>query len=57
MLDEATLKRFRSNYHRATEVSEEILTDVLCATYQRITGKKASERLEEAFRQAVSFDG
>lgn len=56
MLDEVTLKRVSTNYNRAVDAVEDILTDVLCATYERVTGKKASQRLQEAIGQAVRFN-
>lgn len=56
MLDEATLKRVTTNYHRASEAVEGILTDALSATYERVTGKKASQRLQEALSEAIRFN-
>lgn len=44
-------------YRREKEQSEETITIALCETYQRITGKKPSERLSEAIADAVQYHG
>jgi phage gp36-like protein len=51
-IDKETERRF----HKAQEQVEEVLTDALCETYRRLTGKEASDRLADQFREAVRFN-
>jgi hypothetical protein len=53
MLDEETFKRRQRDYTGAVEFADEILVDVLCAAFQRMTGTKCSDRLEDDIRQAL----
>lgn len=53
MTDE--LKRQAICYHDTRDRANEILVEALCHTFHLITGKEATDRIREAFFEAVRF--
>ena len=50
-------KRWKRRYQSAVdEVSDMVAQEMLCA-YEKLTGKKPSDRFREAIEEAVRFDG
>jgi hypothetical protein len=50
------LKEIRRSYERARTEIEGIVGQALCETYRKVTGKEPSDRLREAFEDAIRFN-
>lgn len=48
--------RARTAYYHRSEEMAWLLTDAMCATFQKFTGRPADERVREAIYYAVRFD-
>lgn len=55
MLTPEQIKESQRQYNRAIEQVEEILTNAMCETYHKVTGKQASDRLYEKLLDAIRF--
>lgn len=54
-MDAPEIERAKTAYYRASEEVEWIVTDALCATYKKVTGKPVTDRIREALFDAIRF--